>query len=81
VALAAQWIAAGFSANAAARWIRQGVHSPQTVPRQATSSQIAISPTHTKTSSRPPSRSRNHTCGPRGTAAPRNRHRPYRRRR
>jgi hypothetical protein len=80
VALAAQWIAAGFSANAAARWIRQGVHSPQTVPRQAASSQIAISPTHTRTSSRPPSRLRNRTCGPRGTAAPRDRHCPCRRR-
>jgi hypothetical protein len=30
VMLAAQWISAGFSAEAAARWIRQGVHSPQT---------------------------------------------------
>ena len=29
VALAAQWIAAGFAANAAAGWIRQGVHSPK----------------------------------------------------
>jgi hypothetical protein len=29
VMLAAQWVAAGFSADAAARWIRQGVHSPQ----------------------------------------------------
>jgi hypothetical protein len=28
VMLAAQWITAGFSAEAAARWIRQGVHSP-----------------------------------------------------
>lgn len=83
VALAAQWIAAGLSAHAAAGWIRQGVHFPQTVTRQAASSQvaIAISPTHTKASSRPPSRLRNHTCGPRGTAAPRNRHCPCRRRR
>ena len=78
VALAAQWIAAGLSAHAAAGWIRQGVHFPQTVTRQAASSQvaIAISPTHTKAS-----RLRNHTCGPRGTAAPRNRHCPCRRRR
>ena len=80
VALAAQWIAAGFSANAAAGWIRQGVHSPQTVTRQAASSQIAISPTHRKTSSRSPSRSRSRTYGLRGTAAPRNRHCPRRRR-
>ncbi|MGB9281581.1 MAG: hypothetical protein WCB57_16090 [Pseudonocardiaceae bacterium] len=29
VVLAAQWITAGFSADAAARWMRQGVHSPQ----------------------------------------------------
>jgi hypothetical protein len=28
--LAAQWVAAGFSAETAARWIRQGVHSPTT---------------------------------------------------
>jgi hypothetical protein len=28
VMLAAEWVAAGFSAEAAARWIRQGVHSP-----------------------------------------------------
>jgi hypothetical protein len=80
VALAAQWIAAGFSANAAAGWIRQGVHSPQTVTRQAASSQIAISPTHRRTSSRAPSQPRNRTCGLRGTAAPRNRHCPRRRR-
>jgi len=28
VMLAAQWVAAGFSTEAAAKWIRQGVHSP-----------------------------------------------------
>lgn len=28
VVLAAQWVAAGFSADAATGWIRQGVHSP-----------------------------------------------------
>lgn len=28
VMLAAQWVAAGYSAEAAARWIRQGIHSP-----------------------------------------------------
>jgi hypothetical protein len=80
VALATQWIAAGFSANAAAGWIRQGVHSPQTVPRQAASSQIAISPTHRRTSSRSPSRSRSRTYGLRGTAASRDGHCPRRRR-
>lgn len=30
VILAAQWVAAGFSAEAAARWIRQGVRLPKT---------------------------------------------------
>jgi hypothetical protein len=80
VALATQWIAAGFSANAAAGWIRQGVHSPQGVPRQAASSQIAIPPTRRGTSSRSPSQPRNRTCGLRATAAPRNRHCPRRRR-
>ncbi|MGH3909235.1 MAG: hypothetical protein ACRDRM_00220 [Pseudonocardiaceae bacterium] len=29
VVLAAQWVAAGFSAEAAAGWIRQGVNSPR----------------------------------------------------
>lgn len=37
VALAARWVAAGFSADAAARSIRQGVHSPQQAQRQGTS--------------------------------------------
>ncbi len=36
VALAARWVAAGFSAGTAARWIRQGVHSPQPAQRQGT---------------------------------------------
>ena len=37
VFLAAQWVAAGFSAEAAARWISQGVHSPPTArPRSST---------------------------------------------
>jgi hypothetical protein len=31
---AARWVAAGFSAEAVARWIRQGVHSP---PKQHSS--------------------------------------------
>jgi hypothetical protein len=34
VMLAARWIAAGFSADAAARWIRQGVYSPQRAQHQ-----------------------------------------------
>ena len=29
VILAAQWVAAGFSAETAAKWISQGIHSPQ----------------------------------------------------
>lgn len=29
VGLAAQWVGAGFSADAAASWIRAGIHSPQ----------------------------------------------------
>jgi hypothetical protein len=29
VVLASQWVAAGFSADAAAEWIRKGMHSPQ----------------------------------------------------
>lgn len=41
VVLAAQWVAAGFSADAAARWLRMGVRSPQ----EAVSP--AVSPTHT----------------------------------
>jgi hypothetical protein len=32
VTLAAQWVAAGFAAEAAARWIRQGVHLPHQQP-------------------------------------------------
>ena len=32
VMLAAQWVAAGFSADAAARWIHHGVHSPPAAP-------------------------------------------------
>ena len=43
VILAAQWVAAGFSAEAAIRWIRQGVHSPQTA-RPTTSPQPTMSP-------------------------------------
>lgn len=33
VMLAAQWLAAGFCVDAAAGWIRQGVHSPQAAQR------------------------------------------------
>jgi hypothetical protein len=60
VALATQWIAAGFSANAAAGWIRQGVHSPQTAQQLTASSQGTASPTQTSASGQPPSRLRNH---------------------
>jgi hypothetical protein len=38
VILAMQWTAAGFSAEAAAQWIRQGVHSPQAAHHQTVSS-------------------------------------------
>ena len=34
VVLAAQWVAAGFSVEAAARWIREGIHSPQAVQQR-----------------------------------------------
>lgn len=34
VVLAAQWVAAGFTAGTAARRIRQGIHSPQPAQRQ-----------------------------------------------
>ena len=78
VALASQWIAAGFSANAAAGWIRQGIHSPHTALRQAASLRVTASPTHT-TTGRPPSRLRYRTYGLCGTAAPRNRRCPCRR--
>ncbi len=44
VMLAAQWVAAGFSADAAARWIRQGVHLPHPVPHPRASSKLAASP-------------------------------------
>jgi hypothetical protein len=35
VMLAAQWIAVGFSTEAAARWIRHGVHSPPPTPHRS----------------------------------------------
>lgn len=35
VALAERWVVAGFSAEEAAEWIRQGVQSPQAAQRQA----------------------------------------------
>ena len=44
VGLAAQWVAAGFSAEAAARWIREGVHSPQAAQ---VFSERTVSATHT----------------------------------
>ncbi len=47
VILAMQWVAAGFSADAAAGWIRQGVHLPQTAQQQTVSSELTVSPTHT----------------------------------
>ena len=43
VVLAARWIAAGFSADAAAGWIRVGVHSTQ-VARQTVSSAPTMAP-------------------------------------
>jgi hypothetical protein len=43
VMLAARWIAAGFSADAAARWIQHGVHSPQAA-QQTVSSAPTVSP-------------------------------------
>lgn len=52
VMLAAQWIAAGFSAEAAARWIHQGVHSP--APTQHTHPpQPPVSPPRTTGHSTP----------------------------
>jgi hypothetical protein len=52
--LAAQWIAAGFSAEAAARWIREGVHLPPPTP-QPSPPQPAVSPRTTDHSSPRPS--------------------------
>jgi hypothetical protein len=43
VVLAARWIAAGFSADAAARWIHMGVHSPQAA-QHTVSSAPTVSP-------------------------------------
>jgi hypothetical protein len=71
VVLAAQWIAAGFSADVAARWIRQGIESPQTAQHQTPPTERIVSPTHPSISSRPPSQLRNRTCGLRGVAAQR----------
>ncbi len=44
VVLAAQWVAAGFSADAAAGWIHVGVRSPQEA-QQTASSALTVSPT------------------------------------
>lgn len=43
VLLAAQWVAAGFSADDAAGWIRQGVQSPQAVQHQTVPSELTVS--------------------------------------
>ena len=43
VVLAAPWIAAGFSADSAVRWICMGVRSPQ-VAQQMASSELTVSP-------------------------------------
>lgn len=75
ITLASHWIAAGFSANAAARWICQGAHSPPTAQQQTPPSEVTVSPIH-KHQQPTPSRLRNRTCGLRGTAAPRNKHCP-----
>ncbi|MGH3864847.1 MAG: hypothetical protein ACRDQ4_01695 [Pseudonocardiaceae bacterium] len=45
VLLAARWVAAGFPADAAAGWIRQGVQSPQAAQHQTVSPQLTGSPT------------------------------------
>jgi hypothetical protein len=45
VMLAAQWIAAGFSADEATGWISQGVHCPQAAEHQMMFSQPTVSPT------------------------------------
>ena len=81
VVLATHWIAAGFSADVAAGWIRQGVHAPQAVQQQTVCSEPTVSePTHTSTLNRPLSRLRNRTCGRRGAAALRTRRCPCRNR-
>lgn len=43
VVLAARWIAAGFSADAAARWIHKGIRSPQ-MAQQKLPSTLTVSP-------------------------------------
>lgn len=53
VVLAAQWVAAGFCADAAAGWIRQGIHSPHAAQQQTVSSELTMSPTHTDGHSNP----------------------------
>jgi hypothetical protein len=45
VLLAAQWVAAGFSAEAAAGWIRQGIQSPQVARQQTVAPALTASPT------------------------------------
>ncbi|HKR50505.1 MAG TPA: hypothetical protein VJT72_13205 [Pseudonocardiaceae bacterium] len=54
VILAMQWTMAGFSADTAAHWIRQGVHSPQAAQQQRVSSEFTVSPTHTTTTAPSP---------------------------
>jgi hypothetical protein len=50
VMLAAQWVAAGFSAEAAMRRIRQGIHSPSRTPKHTPTRQPTTSPPHTTSS-------------------------------
>ena len=61
VILAAQWVAAGFSAEAAAKWISQGIHSPPTAQQPSTPPQITMSP--------PPTTSRSARTHPNGNTS------------
>jgi hypothetical protein len=65
VALATQWIAAGFSAKAAAGWIHRGILSPQVAQQLMASSDVTVAPRQASTTSR--------SRRPRGTTAPPNR--------
>jgi hypothetical protein len=47
VMLAAQWVAAGFSAETAAKWIRKGIHSPPPTHQHTPTPQPTTSPPHT----------------------------------
>jgi hypothetical protein len=57
--LAMHWTAAGFSADAAAQWVRQGIHSPHAAQHQTVSLELTVSPTHTTTTVPSPDRHRN----------------------